>query len=141
MWSELIASGQRGIGMFRKLLNSTLAQISFNSEQERIEDLRLGLLRHEARVGGKVFGEVPKGHKRDFFCLDEHTWVWHEEWVDNSGQRHIVSTRYDVRPDGILKSQNGGHYQEIDRDEAYRLRDATRMYCDRVKREVYNFAA
>jgi len=127
--------------MIKNLINSTLNQLTGNSEQDRIENLRLGLLRHEARVGGRVFGEVPEGRKRDFFCLDEHTWVWHEEWLDAEGQRHVVSTRYDVRPHGILKSQNGGHYQEIGREEAYHLRDATRMYCDLVKREVYNFAS
>lgn len=127
--------------MIKKLFNSVLSPVMPNSEQSRIDDLRQGLLRHEARVGGTVFGEVPKGHKRDFFCLDEHTWVWHEEWIDEHGKRHIVSTRYDVRPDGILKSQNGGHYQEIGREEAYRLRDAAELYNKKVKREVYNIAA
>ena len=127
--------------MIKKLLNSAIAQVTNTSEAERIENLRQGLLRHEARVGGTVFGKIPKGRKRDFFCLDEHTWVWHEEWTDDSGKYHIVSTRYDVRPNGILKSQNGSHYQEIDRDEAYRLRDATQLYRERIKREVYNFAS
>ncbi len=126
--------------MFKKLLNSAFAQMSANREEDRIEELRKGLMRHEAKVGGLVFGDVPEGHKRDFFCLDEHTWVWHEEWVDQSGDRHIVSTRYDVRPNGILKSQNGGGYQQLTPTEAFRLRDATKMYRDRVKREVYNLA-
>lgn len=125
----------------KKLLNTALSQVVATKDEDRIEDLRQSLLRHEARVGGQVFGEVPKGHKRDFFCLDEHTWVWHEEWVDATGERHIVSTRYDVRPHTILKSQNGSHYQEIGREEAYRLRDATDLYCKNVKREVYNVAS
>lgn len=127
--------------MLKDLLNSILSQVSTTKEQDRLETLRLGLLRHEAKVGGQVFGTVPKGHKRDFFCLDEHTWIWHEEWVDANGERHVVSTRYDIRPDSILKSQNGSHYQEIGREEAYRLRDATKLYCDRVQRQVYNFAS
>lgn len=127
--------------MFKKLINAAMAQATNSKQQERIENLRLGLLRHEAKVGGRVFGDVPKGHKRDFFCLDEHTWVWHEEWVDAEGQQHVVSTRYDVRPNGILKSQNGGHYQQITPQEAHRLFSAADLYVDRVKREVYNFAA
>jgi len=126
--------------LLKKFLNMALSQATQNRQQERVEDLRMGLMRHEAKVGGKVFGEVPKDHQRDFFCLDEHTWVWHEEWIDPSGQRHIVSTRYDVRPTGILKSQNGGHYQQITSQEAHRLFDAADLYIDRVKREVYNFA-
>lgn len=127
--------------MIKKLLNTAIAQVTNTSEEERLENLRRGLLRHEAKVGGTVFGEIPKGRRRDFFCLDDHTWVWHEEWTDANGKYHIVSTRYDVRPNGILKSQNGSHYQEIDREEAYRLRDATQLYAQRVKDEVYNFAS
>lgn len=127
--------------MIKKLLNAAFAQTAATKEQDRLETLRQKLIRHEAQVGGKVFGEVPKGHKRDFFCLDAHTMVWHEEWLDEKGERHVVSTRYDVRPNNILKSQNGGHYQEIDREEAYRLRDATNLYAENVKREVYNIAS
>jgi len=127
--------------VIKKLLNDAFLQMSGNREEDRIDSLRLGLLRHEAQVGGRVFGEVPKGHKRDFFCLDTHTWIWHEEWFDNSGERHVVSTRYDVRPDSILKSQNGGHYQQVTVQEAFRLRDASKLYRDRVKREVYNVAS
>ena len=122
------------------MIKGLLSSIMGNRDEARLRDLRMGLLRHEARVGGRVFGQVPKGHKREFFCLDEHTWVWHEEWLDGQGKQHVVSTRYDVRPNGILKSQNGSHYQEIDKQEALRLRDATRLYCQRVDREVYNFA-
>lgn len=125
----------------KRLLNSVISQVTSKSEEERIENLRQGLLRHEARVGGTVFGVVPEGRKRDFFCLDEHTWIWHEEWTDSSGKYRIVSTRYDVRPNGILKSQNGSHYQEIGQEEAYRLRDAVLLYRDLVKREVYNFGS
>lgn len=124
--------------MLKKLLNSALSTAMASKQRERVDMLRRGLLRHEAKVGGKVFGSVPKGHRRDFFCLDEHTWVWHEEWLDEKEQRQIVSTRYDVRPTGILKSQNGGHYQQITPEEAHRLFDAADIYIDRVKREVYN---
>ena len=38
------------------------------------------LLALESEIGSELFGEVPKGHRREFFCLDEKTWMWHEEW-------------------------------------------------------------
>lgn len=128
--------------MFKKLIDNALGQTAITRQQERLRALRQGLIRHEARVGGKVFGDVPKGHRREFFCLDRHTWVWHEEWTDPQGRRQIVATRYDVRPgNGVLKSQNGGHYQQASPEEVRRLHAAAHLYSDRIRREVYNFAS
>ncbi len=118
--------------MLRKLFDSIVAQ----KQAERRADLYRKLLRHEARIGGQLFGPVRPGGRREFFCLDEHTWVWHEEWVDQTGQRQIKTTRYDVRPDVILKSQNG-QYQKVSGQELDRLVDATQLYRDRVKAELY----
>lgn len=119
--------------MFQKLFGGISAQRA----DQRQADLYRNLIRHEARIGSTVFGEIPKGHRREFFCLDEHTWVWHEEWRDENGQEQIRTTRYDVRPDGILKSQNG-HYQKVQDQEARRLRQAAYVYLQRVNREMYN---
>ncbi len=118
--------------MFQKLLGGITTQRA----EQRDADLYRNLIRHEARIGGTVFGPVPKGHRREFFCLDEHTWVWHEEWKEK-GQYQIRTTRYDVRPDGILKSQNG-HYQKVQEQEAVRLRQAAYRYLKRVNTEMYN---
>lgn len=85
-------------------------------------------VREEARIGGTVFGPVPEGVRREFFCLDEHTWVWHEEWTDANNMRHARTTRYDVRPNGILKAQDGQPYQPLGREEAQRLLQAAQRY-------------
>ena len=42
------------------------------------------LLTLESEIGGKLFGPVPAGHRREFFCLDEKTWIWYEEWRDET---------------------------------------------------------
>lgn len=118
--------------MFKKLLKT----ITGSSSEERNANLYRDLMRHEAKIGGQLFGPVQPGGRREFFCLDEHTWVWHEEWADQAGQ-HVKTTRYDVRPDGILKVQDG-HYQPVTPQEALRLRDAARLYRQRVKQEIYN---
>lgn len=118
--------------MFQKLVNTVLGERA----TQRKADLYRNLIRHEAKIGGEVFGPIPAGHRREFFCLNEHTWVWHEEWLDERGERRIRTTRYDVRPDGVLKAQNG-HYQKLSRDEAVRLRKAAHLYVDRVNREMY----
>jgi hypothetical protein len=118
--------------MLHKLVKTIVGQTS----QDRQADLYSNLIRHEAKIGAEVFGPVPAGHRREFFCLDRHTWVWHEEWRDETGQQRVRTTRYDVRPDGVLKSQNG-HYQRVNDDELRRLSRAADMYVDRVSSEMY----
>lgn len=121
--------------MIKKLLNSIATQ----KQSERDAELYRNLIRHEAKIGGELFGPVPKGGRREFFCLDKHTWVWHEEWYDQNRQHQVKTTRYDIRPNGVLKSQNG-RYQEVTDAELLHLRDAALLYRQRVKKELYSFA-
>lgn len=120
--------------MIKKLFKTVVDQ----RRQDRQDELYRDLLRHEARIGGKLFGSVPKNHRREFFCLDERTWIWHEEWTDNKGGQQVRTTRYDVRPDGILKAQNGQPYKMISLDEAKNLKRAAHLYWNRVENELYS---
>jgi hypothetical protein len=100
------------------------------------------LIQREAKIGGQLFGPVPEGGRREFFCLDKNTWVWHEEWTDPATrQRKVVTTRYDVRPSGVLKAQDGSGYQYIGIDEARHLYQAVGLYKQRVSSEIYGTAA
>jgi hypothetical protein len=121
--------------MIPKLLKGIIG----HRAEDRQAQLYRDLIRHEAKIGGTVFGPVPAGHRREFFCLDRHTWVWHEEWIDQNGQHQIRTTRYDVRPNGLLKSQNGT-YQKVSNEETIRFKKAVRIYIDRLNREMYNNA-
>jgi len=102
------------------------------SREERQAKIERELLAAEAQIGGELFGPVPRGHFRQFFCLDEHTWVWHEEWIDN-GKKQAVTTRYNVRPSGVLKIQDGKPYQQITVDEYRNLLKAAEIYEKRVE--------
>lgn len=119
------------------MLTKILTLLGFASEEQKQTDYYRSLIRQEAQIGAQVFGAVPPGHRREFFCLDEHTWIWHEEWLDETGQRQVRTTRYDVRPDGILKAQNNGPYHKINADEARNLYDAAKIYIQRAKTELY----
>lgn len=111
------------------------------SSDQRSQEYR-ELLRREAKIGGELFGPVPKGGHREFFCLDRSTWIWHEEWVDSAtGHSKVVTTRYDIRPNGILKAQNGQNYRYIDNEEAKRLYQAMLTYRQRVFSEIYGVPA
>lgn len=103
-------------------------------EQKRAEIYR-GLIHHEAKIGGELFGPIPENHRREFFCLDENTWVWHEEWRDEHGNTRIMMTRYDVRPTGIVKSQGGQSYQSLSREELKNFYRATKLYTQRMHDE------
>lgn len=94
------------------------------------------LIREESAIGAQLFGPVPAGHRREFFCLDEHTWIWYEEWSDQNGQ-HSLTTRYDIRPNGVLKAQDGQPYQFVKGQELSNLTSAIVRYYQETTRQLY----
>ncbi len=114
---------------------------TLDTETNKRTAIYRSLMRREAEIGGTLFGPVPKGGRREFFCLDETTWIWHEEWTGVGGQKNIRNTRYDFRPTGILKAQNGQGYQMVSLEEARHLETAIKTYIARVKKEIYQVAA
>ena len=119
------------------MINRLLNTIVGDRRARRNADLYRDLIRHEAKLGGQIFaGDIPAGTRREFFCLDPHTWVWHEEWINNKGQRQVQTTRYDIRPSGVVKSQNG-HYSEVSPDELRRLMAAAQKYLKQVDSQMY----
>ena len=110
--------------MFKKLLSVILP----TDIQTRTALIHRNIIRDDARMGGTLFGAIPEGTRREFFCLDQHTWVWHEEWTDVGNVRQVRTTRYDIRPHGIFKAQDGMPYQPVTAEEAHRLYAAARQY-------------
>ncbi len=122
------------------MIGKILANMGAKARTDRREELYRAFKRREAKIGGELFGPVPAGVRREFFCLDKHTWVWHEEWNDQGGQRQTRTIRYNVRPNGILKAQDNQAYQPLSFDETENLYQATQLYKQRVLQEVYSFA-
>lgn len=110
---------------------SLLPKVLPRTKDQRRTELERRFITMEAEIGGKLFGPVPKGHRRQFFCLDEQTWIWHEEWMEN-GKRKSVTTRYKTRPEGVLKSQEGHGERWISRAEARNLYHAVQLYHQQV---------
>ena len=92
----------------------------------------------ESEIGAELFGPVEKGRHREFFCLDEKTWMWHEEWMDDKRHLQANTIRYEITDDGVLKVQEGARYSYLQGDELRNFIVATRMYYERVARELYN---
>lgn len=95
------------------------------------------LLTLESEVGAKLFGPIPSGHRREFFCLDERTWIWHEEWFDSKHKLTTSTVRYEISEQGVLKVQEGARYAYLEGQELQNFGIAIRMYYEQVARQVY----
>lgn len=120
------------------MLKKLIKIIPGQKTEDRRETVMREMIRKEAQIGGQLFGPVQPGGRREFFCLDEHTWVWHEEWIDQNGQRQIATTRYEARHDRVVKVQDGT-YKDLNQQEAQHLYKAIKQYQQRVKNELYSF--
>ncbi|MGB4768155.1 MAG: hypothetical protein WBP22_02750 [Candidatus Saccharimonas sp.] len=96
------------------------------------------LLTLESEIGSKLFGPIPEGHRREFFCLDEKTWIWHEEWLDEKKKLETSTVRYEINEHGVLKVQEGARYSYLEGEELQNFGVAIRMYYEQVARGVYN---
>lgn len=95
------------------------------------------LIQLESEIGRELFGPIPKGHRREFFNLDEKTWIWYDEFTDNQGIKQSTTTRYEVQDTGILKAQDGAKYSYVEAEELKNLTLAVQMYYEQVMRGVY----
>lgn len=91
----------------------------------------------EAQLGAEVFGPVPSGRERQFFCLDKHTWIWYESWKAKKGQPSSFTVRYEVRSDGVFKRINEGSLTKLSMDELEHFDTAVRKYYENVVTKVY----
>ena len=98
---------------------------------------RRDLIRMESKIGAQLFGAIPKGHRREFFCLDAHTWIWYEEWTEK-GKKQSATIRYEIHPNGILKVHDGKPYEVVEGQELRNLAMATRLYREYVIRDIYH---
>jgi hypothetical protein len=102
---------------------------------DKTDGPRQALLKRAAELGGRLFGPVPEGREREFYCLDAHTWIWRESWTGENGRRRTVVTRYDVRPTGVTKRQDDGPEQRLTREEARHLYWSTELFRRRINAE------
>ncbi|MDO4781073.1 MAG: hypothetical protein Q4A34_01615 [Candidatus Saccharibacteria bacterium] len=96
------------------------------------------LIQLESQIGATIFGDRPPHvARREFFNLDEDTWLWHEEVRHPNGRIEELTTRYEVQERGILKIQPNYHYSYLEGAELENFVLAVKEYYERVAREVY----
>lgn len=124
----------------RKIADLITGGTAPSSKPNRARFTRRDLIRMESRIGGQLFGPVPKGHRREFFCLDKDTWVWYEEWLDPKTRKMVnTTTRYEVHDNGVLKVQEGQPYTFVEGQELTNLVWAMHMYYEEVARQIYGY--
>lgn len=96
-----------------------------------------GLLELESKIGAELFGPIPAGRRREFFCSDEKNWIWYEEWQDELGATQSATVRYELHGDGVLKIQEGARYSYLEGAELENFIKATKVYHDRVLAILY----
>lgn len=94
------------------------------------------LMKLESAIGAKIFGTPPKGHRRQFFNLDERTWIWYDEWKEG-GKDMSTTIRYELHDKGVFKVQEGARYSYIEGEELEHFTLAVRMYYEQVMRKIY----
>lgn len=96
------------------------------------------LIQLESQIGQSVFGPLPSNVvRREFFNLDDKTWIWHEEVKKDGQPNSEVTIRYEVQPKGILKVQSGPRYTYIEGAELQNFVMAVHEYYERVTRGLY----
>ena len=98
---------------------------------------RSELIQRESEIGGRMFGEIPTGHHRLFYNLDQKTWIFYEEGKDSDTTKK-ATTRYEIHQNGVLKIQEGTPYYYITGQELENFVAATRLYYAQVTRNVYH---
>ena len=96
------------------------------------------LIRREAKIGATLFGSIPAGHNREFFCFDRSTWIWSEQWYDETSKSHkSMNVRYEFQPRGVLKIVDNIPRGYVEGKELAYLLEAIYNYHERVTTEIY----
>lgn len=106
----------------------------FNAANEPYTDREL--IELESKIGARLFGPVPAGHRREFFCVDDTSWIWYEEWRQD-GKLQKTTVRYEVQPAGILKIQSGARYSYLEGAELENFIAAVKAYHHAVLTGLY----
>ncbi len=97
--------------------------------KDRRKAVERNLINAESALGRTLFGIIPAGGTREFFCLKKNVWVWYENGM---------TIRYEVRENGVFKKVDDGGYTKVTGEELEHFTAATKAYLQLVKTRIYN---
>lgn len=119
--------------------SNAMSKSAPRAQRRRRQQLTRGdLINAESRLGSKIFGPIPAGHRREFFHDQQNIWIWHEAWTDDEGHDRQMTVRYEVRPSGVYKKLSAGKYVKLEKSELENFRRATHAYLETIKRDLYH---
>ena len=120
--------------MFRSFLSRAVKLVSLSKLS--IESL----IDSESKIGGQIFGHASRGVTRRFFLDDGDSWFYSEKAIDTGTNRELYSftIRYEILPQGVLKSVDGRGHVFISGVELIHLKQAIKVYKRRIKDELYS---
>lgn len=97
------------------------------------------LIDDESKIGGTLFGDVPRGINRRFFLDEGNSWFFSETATDPATGRVLYSftIRYEMLPQGVLKSVDGKGHVFITGVELEHLKQAVKLYKQKIKTDLY----
>lgn len=96
------------------------------------------LIQKEIELNELIFGTLPEYvKKREFFNLNPNTWIWYEEQELAEGRKIEITTKYEVQPQGVLKTQTGSGYRYIEGAELQNFILAVKSYYELVMTDLY----
>ena len=87
-----------------------LGQVPQPNYKDRRRAVEKNLINAESALGRTLFGYIPAGGSREFFCLKKNVWIWYENGL---------TIRYEV-------------------EELEHFTAATKAYLELVKTRIYN---
>jgi len=104
--------------------------VAYPNRDARRKTVERDLINAESALGRTLFGEVQKGHSREFFCLKKNVWLWYEDGL---------MIRYEVRENGVYKQVGRENdYHKVTGEELENFRNATKAYLRLVKSHIYS---
>lgn len=104
--------------------------VAYPNRDARRKTVERDLINAESALGRTLFGEVQKGHSREFFCLKKNVWLWYEDGL---------MIRYEVRENGVYKQVGRENdYHKVTGEELENFRNATKAYLRLVKSRIYS---
>lgn len=97
------------------------------------------LIDDESKVGGTLFGSSGRGVSRRFFMDDGNSWFYTETATDPATKQQLYNftIRYEILAKGVLKSVDGRGHVFISGVELERLKQAIKLYEQRIDQEIY----
>jgi len=96
------------------------------------------LIEEESKIGGTIFGAIPKGVNRQFFLDETNNWFYTQSVYDQSGRLiDNYTIRYQVLDYGIVKSVDGKNHVLLSGQELKDLQKSVQIYYSKTKKELY----